>query len=104
MQLVPRDKTIALELSLPRASWAKKIKARSGLLVPPPDKMYSFEGIPQKGVVYALPESYKGPLKAGMLVIFKDNAPKAFKFEGKDLAIMELSKITAIVDPSEDKN
>lgn len=70
----------------------------SGILIKEP----KFEGAPIAGRIYAIagsgiPEGY-AELKVGDRVIFKEEAPKGFKFEGKSLFALKPEQIRARID------
>lgn len=95
----PANGRVLIELVLRSQAYAEAVHKRSGLFVPPPEnKMHSFEGIPNEGVVFALPDDYNGPLQIGDRVIFNESNPKGFKFEGHKLLPVDVDQIMGVID------
>lgn len=101
--LRPLSGKILVEPILRSEVEAAAVKSRSGLFIPPPDnKLNSFEGMPNEGRVYALPDDYDGELKVGDHVIFSEMTPKGFKHDGKKLFPLELKQIVATINEAPD--
>lgn len=96
MPLVPINDTALIEPKLRSAKFADEVMARSGLYMPKPENtQHSFEGIPNEGDIFALPADYSGELKVGMRVVFKENRPAGFKFDGHKLLPIKIDNIEA---------
>lgn len=105
MNLTPMPGHIIVTPFLHSDAFAKSVQERSGLYIPKPDNKHSFEGVPSRGFVVALPEKYDGPLKVDQEVIFSENAPKGFKDPADDkrtLFALKLEQIVATVEGSND--
>lgn len=77
---------------------AEEVKTRSGLLVATQkDNKSNFEGVPNRGFVYALPAGYDGELKVGQQIIFDEKSPKGVKWEDQTLFVINLDQVGAIV-------
>lgn len=95
----PTKDNVLIELILRSQVFADAVHKRSGLYVPPPEnKMHSFEGIPNEGIVFALFDGYAGPLKVGDRVVFNESNPKGFKFEGHKLLPVKVDQIMGVID------
>lgn len=98
MNITPVAGRALIEPILHSEARAKEVMDRSGLhLTKPDNKLNSFEGIPNQGVVYALPDAYEGPLTVGMHVVFVENAPRGFKHDDRVLFPIDLDMIIAEV-------
>lgn len=105
MKLTPLPGHVIVTPFLHSEAMAKSVHERSGLYIPKPDNKHSFEGVPSRGFVVALPEKYDGPLKVDQEVIFSENAPKGFKDPADDkrtLFALKLEQIVATVEGSDD--
>lgn len=75
--------------------------AKSGLLVPDaagkPDNKNKFEGVPNQGVIRHIPESYKGELKVGQMIVFAIESPSGLKWEDKTLFAVKADQIVAVI-------
>lgn len=92
--LVPLPGTVLVEPLLRHEAMQDDIQNRiSGFLMAKPE----YEGIPNVGTVYALPEGYVDDhIKVGARVLFNENQPKGFKFEDRKLFRLQLEQIVAI--------
>ena len=97
IQPKPVAGSVLLEPVLQRAEWAENVEKRSGIIIPPPDNKHSFEGVPNQGIVFSLPDGYDGPLQVGMRVLFDDKNPHGFKHDGKPIIRIKLENILAEV-------
>lgn len=98
MSFRPLAGNVALRPLLQSEARAAEVMERSGLHMPKPTNSDGFfEGIPNQGIVYALPAAYKGELKINDRVAFSEQAPKGFKFEGQALFVIKLEQIVAKV-------
>ncbi len=77
-----------------RDNFADDLKARTGLHMPTAE----FKGIPNQGIVYALPHDYDGELKKGDRVVFNDKAPQGVNFEGIKVIRIKLTDVQAVVN------
>lgn len=103
MKFKPTSGNVALRPILPSEARADEVRKRSGLYLPKPTNSGgSFEGIPSQGIIFALPDEYDGDLKIGDRVVFSEQAPKGFKFEGETLFVFKLEQIVARVEVTDD--
>lgn len=105
MTLTPLPGHIIITPYLHSDAMAKSVHERSGLYIPKPDNKHSFEGVPSRGFIVALPENYDGELKVGQQVIFSENQPKGFKDPDDDkrtLFALKLEQIVATLEGSDD--
>ena len=78
---------------------AEEVMDQSGLYLPKPgNTMHSFEGIPNQGTIFAVPDAYDGHFNIGMVVLFNDDTPQVFKHDGHKLFTVDISKIVAEVN------
>lgn len=98
MEINPKPGQALIEPHLHSQEHADTIQKRSGLLIPPPDNKHSFEGIPSMGTIYKLPTEYDGELQVGMMVTFKEDSPKGFKFEDRPLFAIPIDNISGIIN------
>lgn len=95
--LIPVSGNLFVRPVLASEERAEAIAKRSGLLIPKPDNKHSFEGVPNQGIIYALPADYSGSLKVGSRVVFDEKAPKGFKWDGFTLFPLKIEQIVAEV-------
>lgn len=96
--ITPNPDSCLVEAYLPSKAFGDDLKKRTGLLYQTKhDKKTSFEGIPNRGYIYALPADYDGPNKIGQQIVFDDNSPQGFKWNGKTLFPIKLEAIAAII-------
>lgn len=100
MALIPRAGTVLVTQHLQSEAEAadlRKRMAKVGLLGPQ-KVTKEFEPIPSVGFIWALPEGYSHDyIKVGAKVVFKEQNPKGFKWEGEKLLSLDLEQIVAVV-------
>ncbi len=70
----------------------------SGILIPdhkPDNTRHDFEGIPCFGTIRFVPADADPNLPVGMRVVFKEDNPKGFKWEGMKLFPLKAEQIVA---------
>lgn len=74
-------------------------KSGSGLLIPdikPDNTKHDFEGIPNQGIIRFLPEGYDGELAVGTMIVFDEQNPKGFKWDGMTLFPIKRDQIVGV--------
>lgn len=95
MQIVPLKNKVAIEIILYSDARQKEIqKTIPGFQLGKAE----FEGLPNQGLVYALPGGYSGPLVLGDHVVFKTQNPKGHRVDGKTIFVIEQSEVIAKVE------
>lgn len=69
----------------------REIESRSALLVPDPPA----EGPPNMGVVYAIGSDISLDISVGETVVFREDSPKGFEWEGVKLFPLRAEQILA---------
>lgn len=96
--LIPQNGKVIVRAYLHGDALAAEVKKRSGLLIiEQKDNKHNFEGVPNRGYIYALPAGYDGELKIGMQIIFDEKSPKGFKYEDQTMFALDLGQIAAII-------
>ena len=76
----------------------RKRAGKSGLLIPdhkPDNTRHDFEGIPVMGTIRFVPDDADPGLTVGMTVVFNEQNPKGFKWEGMTLFPLKHDQIIA---------
>lgn len=99
--LIPAKGRVIVKVYLRSKAEAEAVQKRSGLLIPTQkDNKHTFEGVPNEGFIYALPDDYSGPLKLGQHVVFDEDSPKGFKWQGETMFALKTDQIAAIIEDS----
>lgn len=96
--IIPSAGICLVEPYLHSKAYADEVKSRSGLYVESkPDHKSTFEGVPNRGFIVALPENYAGDHKVGQQIVFNEESPKGFKWNDKTLFPIQIKNIAAVI-------
>lgn len=95
-ELTPINGRIAVEPKLRSKDLEDQLNKKiPGFVYQAPDGM---EGLPDRGIVYKLPEDYDGDLKVGDYVVFKEDKPKGYKWDGRTLFFLKPEQIVCTLE------
>lgn len=93
MMVTPKNGYVCIEIKKFSDKRAQEIKKKTGLELVSPE----YEGLPTEGIVYMLPENYEGELEAGLHVVYKEQNPKGYRVDGKEVLFTKEENIIAIL-------